>query len=156
MHQTDVNAGPPPAEPADNCNGVTAVTGESGPGLLLLDPDDRARTELAEGMAARGWRVWQADTPERAAELLDRHGEAVHVALVDLQLPGLQGARTLAEFGQTRPDLVRGFLSADVSPYMAAAFGKLSDIPLLVKPLQPADLDTRLRALLQNKRLTRL
>ena len=128
----------------------------TGPGLLLLDPDGQTRAELAAGMTALGWQVWQADTPERADELLSQHGEGVHVALVDLQLPGLQGARTMAGFGQARSDLIRCFLSRDVSPYMAAAFGKLSDIPLLVKPLPPADLDTRLRALLQNRRLTRL
>lgn len=136
--------------------GVTYSAGSGGPkpGLILLDSDERARSELANGMATQGWRVWQADTGERATELLEQHGEAVHVALVDLQLPGLQGARTLAEFGQTRPDLIRCFLSADVSPYMAAAFDRLSDLPLFVKPLRPADTDRLLRVLLRKKRLT--
>jgi DNA-binding response OmpR family regulator len=100
-------------------------------------------------MTALGWRVWQADTAERATELLGRHGDAVHVALVDLQLPGLQGARTLSEFGLTRPDLIRGFVSADVSPYAAAAFKRLSNVPLLVKPLPAGELDATLRALLR-------
>jgi trehalose 6-phosphate phosphatase len=136
-------------------HGETHPAGSSvpKPGLLLLDSDDRARTELATGMTAQGWRVWQADTVVRAFELLERHGAVVHVALVDLQLPGLQGARTLAEFGQTRPDLIRCFLSADISPYMATAFGKLSDVPLFVKPLRPADADRLFRLLLGKKRL---
>lgn len=133
-----------------------AMLNEQKPGLILLDSDEQARAELANGMVARGWQVWQADTSERASELLGRNGKAVHVVLVDLQLPGLQGARTMAELGHARPDLIRCFHSADVSPYMAAAFGKLSDVPLFVKPLRLADTDKLFRILLQKQQTTKV
>lgn len=117
-------------------------------GMLLLDSDPAVREELAGAMSEFGWQVWQADTPERATELLDRHGDRVQVALVDLQLPGLQGVRTLTAISQNHPDLLRCFLSAEVSPYMATAIHRLSSLPLFVKPLRAADLNTSLRKML--------
>lgn len=143
-----VEAKPPP----DADDGPAGRDPGAAGGLLLLDPDPVARSEFADGMAELGWRVWEADTTERAVELLTAHGGAIDAALVDLHLPGLQGARALAEFGRSRPDLIRGFLAADVSPYTATAFGKLSDIPLFVKPLRAADTDTRVRGLLRTRR----
>lgn len=128
---------------------ATTPTGGADAGLLLLDPDAAARNELATGLAALGWRVWQADTSDRATELASEFGEAIQVALVDLQLPGLLGARTQTELGLRRPGLIRCFLSADVSPYTAAAFGRLSSLPLFVKPLSAGELNATLRAMLR-------
>lgn len=130
-----------------------AIPSGTGPGMILLDSHEQARADLAAGMMALGWRVWQADTVERAVQQLEHHGDHVHVALVDLQLPGLQGARALSELGQSRPELIRCFLSEEVSPYMANAFGKLSDVPLFVKPLHAADADRLFQILLRKKGL---
>lgn len=126
-----------------------APTEGADAGLLLLDPDAAARNELAAGLVALRWRVWQADTSEHATQLVSEHGEAIHVALVDLQLPGLLGARTQSELERRRPGLIRGFLSADISPYTAAAFGRLSSLPLFVKPLSAGELNATLRAMLR-------
>jgi trehalose 6-phosphate phosphatase len=126
-----------------------APTPETDAGLLLLDPDAEARNELAAGLTALGWQVWQADTSEQATELVSVHGDSIQVALVDLQLPGLLGARTQSELGQRHPGLIRCFLSADISPYTAAAFGRLSSLPLFVKPLTAGELNTTLRAMLR-------
>ncbi len=125
------------------------IAGTDVVGVLLLDPDARSRRELAEGMAAFGWRVWQANTPEQATELLTEHADRIRVVLVDLQLPGLQGARTLAKLGENYPDLIRCFMSADIRPYTATAFSRLSDRMLFTKPFHAAEVDAKLRELLQ-------
>jgi trehalose 6-phosphate phosphatase len=140
---------PPPAPNgrASDPPATTAPVGEK-PGVLLLDADEGERGKLAAALAALGWAVWQADAPEQAMRAVTRHGGAIRVALVDLQLPGLQGARALAALGKTRPDLIRAFMSADVSPYTAAAFQRLSAAPLFTKPFDVADLDAKLRGLL--------
>ena len=73
-----------------------------------------------------------------------RHRDCIDVALVDLQLPGLQGARVLRELDQINPTLPRCAMSADVTPYTASAFRRLSDTPLFAKPLNVQDLASAL------------
>lgn len=105
------------------------------PGLLIVDPDPQARDALARGMEGYGWRVWAVADGSAAVEAYTRHGDRIDAALVDLQLPGLQGARVLAELDRLNPSLTRCAMSADVTPYTACAFRRLSDTPLFTKPL---------------------
>ena len=114
---------------------TTVSDADRVPGLLLVEPDPQARDALARGMECHGWRVWAAADGAAAVETYRQHGDRIDVALVDLQLPGLQGARVLAELDQLNPDLARCAMSADVTPYTACAFRRLSDTPLFTKPL---------------------
>jgi CheY-like chemotaxis protein len=105
------------------------------PGVLIVDPDPQSRAVLARGMEVQGWHVWVAADGRAAVETYRQNRESIDVALVDLQLPGLQGARVLAELNHLNPDLTRCAMSADVTPYTACAFRRLSDTPLFAKPL---------------------
>lgn len=104
------------------------------PGLLVVEPDPKAREALARGLRSHGWQVWATDGPA-AVETYVRHRDRIDVALVDLQLPGLEGARLLAELDRIAPALHRCAMSSDVTPYTASAFRRLSDTPLFSKPL---------------------
>lgn len=105
------------------------------PGLLIVEPDPQLRDSLAREMESHGWRVWTTADGTTALETYQRHQAQIDVALVDLQLPGLQGARVLAELDLLNPALTRCAMSADVTPYTACAFRRLSDTPLFTKPL---------------------
>jgi CheY-like chemotaxis protein len=105
------------------------------PGVLIVDPDPQSRAALARGMEVEGWHVWVAADGRAAVETYRENRESIDVALVDLQLPGLQGARVLAELNHLNPSLTRCAMSADVTPYTACAFRRLSDTPLFSKPL---------------------
>lgn len=118
------------------------------PGLLIVEPNPQTRDALARGMEAHGWRVWAAADGAAAVETYRRHGDRIDVALVDLQLPGLQGARVLAELDQLNPALTRCAMSADVTPYTACAFRRLSDTPLFTKPLNVPALSFALHELM--------
>jgi CheY-like chemotaxis protein len=111
------------------------------PGVLIVDPDPKVRRELARGMEKSGWQVWVAADGIDALETYQRYRSSIVVALIDLQLPGLQGAQILTELADLDPDLLRCAMSANVSPYAASAFRRMSDTPLFTKPL-----DTRLLA----------
>lgn len=105
------------------------------PGLLIVEPNPQARDALARGLEGHGWNVWTAADGAAAVETYRRHQDRIDIALIDLQLPGLQGARVLAELDQLNPALVRCAMSSDVTPYTASAFRQLSDTPLFTKPL---------------------
>ncbi|CAN5302567.1 hypothetical protein BH11PLA2_BH11PLA2_31730 [soil metagenome] len=124
--------------------------------LLLLDPDAQSRTELADGLKQCGWRVWQSETPDEANAHLAQHGEAIRVALVDLQLPGFQGAKTVADLGRSKPDLLRCYMAGNIRQDTAMAFAELSSKPLFLKPIQAAELDSALESILQSNAMTRV
>ncbi len=105
------------------------------PGLLLVDPDSLARAALARDMELLGWHVWSAADGATAVDVYRRERGRIDAALVDLQLPGLQGAGVLAELGRLDPALTRCAMSAAVTPYTASAFRRLSDTPLFAKPI---------------------
>jgi len=127
---------------------VVAARSEPADGLLVVDPDPVGRAALSADLAGLGWRVWQADSAESAAIQMKEHGPAIRAVMVDLQLPGLQGARALSELADGHPDLIRCVMSADLRPYTATAFGRMSDLPLFVKPFPARDLDAALRSML--------
>ncbi len=121
-------------------------------GLLVLDPDPEARSAYAPRMRALGWQVFEASTVSEAVAWLERHHDRIQIVQVDLQLPGLQGAMAMAAIGRAYPRLFRCFVSADVRPYLASAFDRMSRLPLLVKPLEPEDCDLRFRAWLEKEK----
>lgn len=105
------------------------------PGLLLVDHDSVVRSALARDMERQGWQVWAAGDGPAALETFRLYRDAIDVALVDLQLPGLQGGWLLAELGELDQDLTRCAMSGGVSAYTASAFRRVSGTPLLTKPL---------------------
>ena len=118
------------------------------PGLLVVDPDPRQRDALARGMHQLGWRVWASADCATALDAYREYRERIDAALVDLQLPGLQGARLLAELDRLGPGLTRCAMSADVTPYTASAFRRLSATPLFAKPVDAAALSFTLHELM--------
>jgi CheY-like chemotaxis protein len=105
------------------------------PGILIVDSDRRSRTEFARSMEDQGWQVWEAHDGHAAIEIYRQESGRVDIVLVDLQLPGLLGARVLAELAEINPELPTCAMSANVSPYAASAFRRMSATPLFTKPM---------------------
>jgi DNA-binding response OmpR family regulator len=114
-------------------------------GVLIVDPDPRERDRLAREVEACGW--WAVAAPDAAAavEVCAERRLELGAAVVDLQLPGLQGSHVLAELGRLAPGLARFAMAAGLPPYAVAAFRRLSDTPLLAKPVRGAELVAAVR-----------
>jgi CheY-like chemotaxis protein len=121
-------------------------------GVLIVDPDPADRAGLAAGLREKGWRVWAVGTRDEACTAVRALGPAVGVAVVDLRLPGLEGARVMADLVGLQPDLRPCVMSAGIDPGAAAAFRRLSDTPLLTKPLRIDHVDDVLRSLVVSAR----
>jgi DNA-binding NtrC family response regulator len=110
-------------------------------GVLLVDPDPTERDRLRHELEAHGWVVCAVEDAAAALRLCEERRDEFRAAVVDLQLPGLQGARVLAGLGAVAPALTRVAMSAGLAPYSAAAFRRLTRTPLLAKPVSAHDLE---------------
>lgn len=114
--------------------------------VLLVDPDPVERDRLRGELEAHGWVVCAVEDAATAVRLCEERRGEFRAAVVDLQLPGLQGARVLAGLGAVAPALARFAMSAGLAPYSAAAFRRLTRTPLLAKPVHAGDLAAALAA----------
>ena len=114
---------------------MTTLIEDRIPGVLIVDSDSRSRCDLAHAMEEQGWQVWTAQDGVAAVEIYRQESGRIDVVLVDLQLPGLLGTRVLAELAEINPDLPTCAMSANVSPYAASAFRRMSATPLFTKPM---------------------
>ena len=74
------------------------------PHLLFVDDESALRTLMAERLMERGFEVVQADTGEKALQLLDQF--AFDVVITDLRMPGIDGARVIEAAVQRYPGIV--------------------------------------------------
>lgn len=148
------SSSPPPRSPAAAQDWVATSgepAGEAGstkPGVLVVDSDPKSRSETARGMRAEGWQVWEAGGGEEALALLRRLNGSVKAAIVDLQMPGIQGWRALRELGEAAPSLARCATTAGVSAQAAEAFRRTSATPLFVRPFPIEAVSAELHRLL--------
>jgi trehalose 6-phosphate phosphatase len=110
-------------------------------GLLLVDPDSVERRRLARGLEANGWNVWAVPDASAAHRVIKEQPDLIQFALVDLQLPGFQGRRLLDELERLDPSPVCVAMSRRLSTPAVEAFRRISRSPLLVKPVEPNQVD---------------
>jgi len=74
------------------------------PHLLFVDDEASLRSVVAERLAERGFEVVQAESGERALELLEQF--AFDIVITDLRLPGIDGSRVIEAARDRYPGLV--------------------------------------------------
>lgn len=118
---------------------------ESGQhGLLLVDSDAFERRRLQRELEASGWTVWTAADEPSAIRVIAEKKTSIEAALVDLQLPGFQGRRVMAELEHLDPRPICMAMSTGISRPAIEAFRQISGAPLLLKPVDREQLDSAL------------
>jgi signal transduction histidine kinase len=118
----------------------TVVSGAAT--ILLVEDDDDVRALTRETLGGDGYRVLEAPDAEAALRVAARGGEAIHLLLTDVVLPGLNGPQLAERFAALRPDarvlFVSGYTDQTLEP--GAAF--------LMKPFEPEVLLRKVREVL--------
>jgi CheY-like chemotaxis protein len=108
--------------------------------LLVIDDHDSLRRNLVALLEDEGFCVEEAESGEAALEIIARH--AIHLAIVDMRLPGISGSEFIETAAQHNPDL-RFIVHTGSVDYQlnaeARAYG-LSEADVFYKPI--ADLYT--------------
>jgi two-component system, NtrC family, response regulator AtoC len=119
--------------------------------LLLVDDESALRTVVAERLIEHGFEVTQADSGERAVELLSQF--AFDVVISDLRLPGLDGCQVIEAALERYPGII---------PIVVTGYGTVKDAvdaikrgaaDFVAKPFQFEELLHVLHTSLEQRRL---
>ena len=107
--------------------------------ILIVDDEPGIRRSLGESLAEEGYGVLKAERGEQALDLLQNaDAEGVHLMILDVWLPGIDGLETLKQAKALRPDLAVVMISGHGSIDAAMQATKLGAFDFLEKPI---DLD---------------
>jgi len=106
----------------------------AAPHLLIVDDEATLRGLMAERLAERGFEVVQADSGERALELLEQF--AFDIVITDLRLPGMSGAQVQAELAARKVQWPIVILTAHGDVASARNALKAGAIDFIEKPIQ--------------------
>jgi DNA-binding NtrC family response regulator len=110
--------------------------------VLLVDDEAGLTAILAKRLSSRGLTVRTASSGEAGLETL-RHSPDIGVAVLDINMPGLDGLETLAALKSIRPDVEVIILTGYPSPEGALEGMRLGAFEFLTKPCDMEELHTR-------------
>ncbi len=116
--------------------------------ILLVEDEAAVRRFTVKALAAHGYTVLAADSPQQAIQLAQEHGDAIALLLSDVVMPGMGGVALtemlVASHPRLRHLLMSGYAMQDgeavETPYAAAHF--------LAKPFTLAALTDKVREVL--------
>ena len=137
---------PAAAPAAVERDGATVALVGRGRRILLVDDDDAVREVTGSRLRALGFEVAEAASGEAALAALER-GDGLALLLLDLAMPGMNGAEVAHRARARQPTLPLLFLTGHPDQ---AALREFGDAMILQKPVDDAQLASRLRAALRD------
>jgi DNA-binding NtrC family response regulator len=114
------------------------------PGVLVADDDEHVRFLLALALLQAGFDPLVAADGHQAVELFRRHQDKIHVVLLDVKMPRLDGPGALARIRQIAPQVRCCFMTGHAAHYGADNLLALGAARVFDKPF---DLDDLIEAL---------
>jgi DNA-binding NtrC family response regulator len=127
------------------------VSAEAIPHVLFVDDEPALRGLMAERLGAGGFEVVEAESGERALELLDQF--AFDIVVTDLRLPGIDGTRVIDAARARYPGIVSIVITGYGTVRDAVDNMKRGASDFLEKPFQFDELLHRLRKAMEERRL---
>jgi two-component system, NtrC family, response regulator AtoC len=119
--------------------------------LLFVDDEQALRTLMAERLAERGFEVVQAETGEKALEMLEQF--AFDIVVTDLRMPGVNGTQVVHAALERYPGIVAIVITGYGTVRDAVDAIKRGAADFVAKPFQFDELMHVLNNALEQKRL---
>jgi DNA-binding NtrC family response regulator len=119
------------------------------PRILLVDDEERFRTNLQKMLGAQGLAVGAKASGAEALEELKLH--PYDVIVLDIRMPGMDGLTTLAEIKKINPEVEVIILSGHASMDAAVEINKLGGYDYLMKPCPLEELLLKIDAAYEKK-----
>jgi DNA-binding NtrC family response regulator len=120
--------------------------------LLIVDDDEQLRQTLCKRFEKQSWTVTAAGSGEEALAMLPAR---VDVALIDLNMPGMNGIELLQQLKERQPELEAIMLTAHGSIETAIQAMKLGAYDYLAKPFHFPDLEIHIQKAHEKSQLRR-
>jgi DNA-binding NtrC family response regulator len=121
------------------------------PSLLFVDDEPELRSLMGERLRDSGFNVVEADSGERALELLDQF--AFDVVITDLRMPGIDGMRVIEVARDRYPGIVAIVITGYGTVKDAVAAIKRGASDFLAKPFQFDEMLHVLQKAIEQRRL---
>ncbi len=79
--------------------------------VLLVEDDETVRRMTIQMLETMGYRVLQADTPQKAIDLCEQMGASIDIILTDVIMPGMNGKQMYEKIASIRPGIRVLFMS---------------------------------------------
>jgi DNA-binding NtrC family response regulator len=119
------------------------------PRVLLVDDEERFRTNLQKMLKAQGLTVQGVNSG--AAALTELQAQPYDIIVLDIRMPGMNGLTTLAEIKKINPGVEVIILSGHASMDAAVEINKLGGYDYLMKPCPLEDLLFKIDAAYEKK-----
>jgi two-component system, OmpR family, response regulator len=106
------------------------------PGILIADDVNLILVLLKLELEQRGFRVWLAGGGADAVTLYEQDHGDIDLVLLDVQMPGLDGPRTLAALREIDPDLLACFMTGGAGGYTLGDLARLGALGVFGKPFR--------------------
>lgn len=118
--------------------------------VLVVDDEDPVRELCVDFLRIFGFRTLSASNGKEAVEIFRNHSDEIACVILDLTMPGLDGAGTFRELRRIRPDS-RVILSSGYSEYEATAiFANQGLAGFIQKPYRIAVLQEKIQTVLNS------
>jgi two-component system cell cycle sensor histidine kinase/response regulator CckA len=122
--------------------------------VLVVEDNDGVRHLVRELLESDGMTVLEARTGAEAIEVFNRDPGAVGLVITDMVMPGMSGADLGRRLRELQPGVRLLFMSGYSKELPDAPASHGLDAPLLQKPFAAADLNDKVRQLLDSPRPT--
>ncbi len=116
--------------------------------VLLVEDEAQVRELAGIALGRAGFTVIEAQRPDEALALAERHDGPIHLILTDVVMPGMSGRVMVEKLVARRPDarilFMSGYTDDALAPHGVAA----GDMAFLHKPFTPRQLADRVREVL--------
>jgi two-component system cell cycle sensor histidine kinase/response regulator CckA len=79
--------------------------------VLLVEDEASVRELVRETLAARGYKVLEAENGESGLRVAEAHGDGIDILITDVVMPGMGGRELAKRLLQIRPNLAVLYLS---------------------------------------------
>jgi len=117
-------------------------------GVLVVEDNDMVRSMMASSLKNAGCNVFQAGDSIEALDVFRHHGDLIHVVVVDLELPSMNGIELLEWIRTSWPDVPGVIIAGRAEDREGRRADHLVNCTVLRKPFQMQELFTALSCLL--------
>ena len=138
------------AVPGGLCQDIGTLSAQT-PHLLFVDDEPALRSLMAERLNGHGFDIVEAESGERALELLDQF--AFDIVITDLRMPGMDGTQVIEAARERYPGIIAIVITGFGTVKDAVDAIKLGASDFITKPFQFDELLHVLRKALEQRRL---